>query len=272
MRFFILSLFISVSALASFEAATIYGEDGREEVVDADLVELSLGVVVAIPSQFTWQLPVVAAPTLEKRFRVCGEERFSSQPSIGSCTGIHVGDGLVLTAAHCVRDELSCEKFSWAFNYRTDVVGEAGGNLEMKDIFKCEKILATDSERDITLLKLEKTAKRKPRTNINFKASLTERIFAIGSPLGVPLKFSGMGRLTAKNTAALDTFTGNSGSPVMNEKLQPIGLLLGGHEDFFLTERGCRESFVLEESQNEERILPLNSLPASFKKLIRRAQ
>lgn len=272
MRFFILSFFISVSAFASFEAATIYGEDDREEIVDADLVELSRGVVVAIPSQFTWQLPIVAAPTLEKRFRVCSEERFSSQPSVGSCTGLHVGDGLVLTAAHCVRDEFTCEKFSWAFNYRTDVIGDEAGELKMQDVFKCEKILATDRVRDITLLKLEKAAKRKPRMTINFKAPLTERIFAIGSPLGVPLKFSGMGRLTANNTASLDTFTGNSGSPVMNEKLQPIGLLLGGHEDFFLTERGCRESFVLEESQNEERIFPLNSLPASFKKLIRRAQ
>jgi hypothetical protein len=58
----------------------------------------------------------------------------------------------------------------------------------------------------------------------------------------------------------------------MNEQRQVIGLLLGGHEDFSVTERGCRESVVLEESRHEEKIFPLASLPAQFKKQIRRAQ
>ena len=272
MRFFIVLLLISQSVFASFEAATIYGEDDRAEVADVDIVGLSLGVVVALPTQFTWQLPIVNAPTLEKRFKVCSSERFASQPSIGSCTGIHVGDGLVLTPAHCVQDELSCEKFSWAFNYRTDVIGENAGQLAMSDVFKCEKIVLTDKKNDLTLLKLEKAAKSYPQVPLRFNAPPTERIFAIGSPLGLPLKFSGMGHLSSDNTASLDVFTGNSGSPIMNEERQVIGLLLGGHEDFSVTERGCRESFVLEESQHEETIFPLTSLPPQFKKYIRRAQ
>jgi S1-C subfamily serine protease len=265
-------LLISQSVFASLEDATIYGQDDRQEVVDVDLIDLSRGVVVALPSQYTWQLPLVNAPTLEARFRVCRHERFSFQPSIGACTGIHVGDGLVLTAAHCVRDELSCEKFSWAFNYRTDVIGESAGALSINDVFKCEKIVLTDKKNDLTLLKLEKAAKRYPHMPLRFNAPRTERIFAIGSPLGLPLKFSGMGRLTAAHTASLDVFTGNSGSPILNEQRQVIGLLLGGHEDFSVTERGCRESFVLEESRNEETIFPLSTLPARFKKYIRRAQ
>jgi S1-C subfamily serine protease len=271
-RFILVVLLISQSALASFEAATIYGEDDRQEVADVDLVGLSLGVVVALPAQFTWQLPLVNAPTLEKRFKVCSDERFASQPSIGSCTGIHVGDGLVLTPAHCVHDKLSCEKFSWAFNYRTDVLGARAGALSLNDVFRCEKVVLTDKKNDVTLLKLETAARRYPRLPLRFNAPPTERIFAIGSPLGLPLKFSGMGRLTSAHTASLDVFTGNSGSPIMNEQRQVIGVLLGGHQDFSVTERGCRASFVLEESQHEDRIFPLTSLPAQFKKHIRRAQ
>lgn len=272
MRFFILLLLISQSALASFEAATIYGEDDREEVADADLVDLSLGVVVALPTQFTWQLPIVAAPSLEKRFKVCRSDRYASQPSIGSCTGVHLGKGLVLTAAHCVSNELSCEKFSWAFNYRTDVMGEQAGTLELQDIFKCQKIIATDINRDITLLQLEKTAKKKPSLSVGFKTQDSERIFAIGSPLGLPLKFSGMGTLASDGSAALDVFTGNSGSPIFNEEKQMIGMLQGGHQDFSVTEQGCRESFVLEDTEHKEQMFKLSNLPVSFKKHIRRAQ
>ena len=272
MRFFLVLLLISQSVFASFEAATIYGDDDRADVADVDIVDLSLGVVVALPTQFTWQLPLVHAPTLERRFKVCSDERFASQPSIGSCTGMHVGDGLVLTPAHCVRDQLSCEKFSWAFNYRTDVIGERAGALSINDVFKCEKIVLTDKKNDLTLLKLEKAARSYPHMPLRFNAPRTERIFAIGSPLGLPLKFSGMGQLTSDHTASLDVFTGNSGSPILNEDRQVIGLLLGGHEDFSVTERGCRKSFVLEESRHEETIFPLASLPTSFKKYIRRAQ
>lgn len=272
MRTLLVLFLFSQAVFASTEAPTVYGEDDRQEVVDVDIVDLSRGVVVALPAQFTWQLPVVNAPTLEARFRVCGSERFASQPSIGSCTGIHVGDGLVLTPAHCVHDAPSCERFRWAFNYRTDVVGDTAGTFAMNDVFRCERVVLTDKKNDLTLLKLEAAAKRQPRMAVRFDAPHTPRIFAIGSPLGLPLKFSGMGRLTADNSAALDVFTGNSGSPILNEQRQVIGLLIGGHEDFSVTERGCRESVVLEESQHEETIFPLSALPVQFKKSIRRAQ
>lgn len=267
-----LLLLISQSVFASFEAATIYGEDDREEVVDADLVDLSKGVVVALPTQFTWQLPLVAAPSLEKRFKVCRSDRYAGQPSIGSCTGVHVGEGLVLTAAHCVSSEISCEKFRWAFNYRTDVLGERAGTLELQDVFSCKKIIATDKERDLTLVQLEKSAKRMPHLPVNFSARSSERVFAIGAPLGLPLKFSGMGTLASDGTASLDVFTGNSGSPIFNEQQQMIGLLLGGHDDFTVTADGCRESYVLDETAHEEQMFKLSKLPATFKKHIRRAQ
>ncbi|MBY0516527.1 MAG: serine protease [Bacteriovoracaceae bacterium] len=257
-------------------AATIYGKDDREEVSTVNLTELSQGTVVALRAQFSWQLPSVAAPSVSYRFKVCSSDRFAEQPSIGSCTGIHLGDGVVLTAAHCVKNALDCESYKWAFNYRSDVVGETSGILKIPDAYSCDKILVTDETKDITLLRLTHSARSLPGTKVKFTNPVTNKVFAIGSPLGMPLKFSGMGDVTKVDDslaeANLDTFHGNSGSPVFNENQQLIGLLLSGGDDFKMNSQGCRESLVVSEKKHDEQFLILNSLPAPFKNYIRRAQ
>lgn len=254
---------------------SIYGLDDRQEVADAGLLTQSQAVVVAIPTQFTWKLPLVTPRSVMERFKVCPFDRFAAQPSVGSCTGMHVGDGIILTAGHCVKNNLDCEKFQWAFNYRSDVVGETTQDFELNQIFRCEKIIERDPARDLVLIQVNKGAKKLTAMKIDFNAGVTREVYALGSPLGMPLKFSGIAEL--KNVegdhgmASLDVFHGNSGSPVMNKYHQPIGMLISGGEDFSPTNEGCRESLVYDESEGHETIFMLHSLPANFKKLIRRA-
>jgi hypothetical protein len=277
----VLSLILSSLNALSYDEAlaldTIYGEDDRAEVESRVDLKLAKGIVVGVHSRYTYQLPVIDAPSLSERYNLCSWVNFAQQPSIGSCTGIHLGKGVVLTARHCIKTQYDCNLYKWAFNYNTQTVGTNSGFIELKDVYQCEKIIAADAKSDLTLIQLEKASRRKASLTLNRKEVVSESVYAIGSPLGLPLKNSGLGEVIwpGEKTiyAAIDVFQGNSGSPIFNENNKPIGILISGGEDFQQnTDFGCRENFVLHRSFGQEEVFLLQNMPEHLVNHIKKVQ
>lgn len=69
-----------------------------------------------------------------------------------------------------------------------------------------------------------------------FDVNIKDEIYVLGHPDGLALKIAGCSNVihiddTGKFVANLDTFHGNSGSPVFNERHEPIGVLVAGPDD-----------------------------------------
>ena len=68
----------------------------------------------------------------------------------------------------------------------------------------------------------------------------------IGHPSGLPQKIADGGRVKSLLeegeyfVSSLDVFAGSSGSPVISlESYQVVGMLVGGEQDYWLTDGGC---------------------------------
>ncbi len=256
-----------------FFTETIYDTDDRLNISQLPNPSLALPVAVAISHRYARLNPFITPPTLESRYRMCKGEAFAQEASLGDCTGVHVGGGIILTAQHCVKNKYDCEKLSWAFDF-TDTL-QHFPTLGFEHLYQCESILAQDVDLDVVLLKL-KTKARLPKQRIDFGVGGADQVFAIGSPLGLPLKHSGVGSAVMDSTthliAALDVFHGNSGSPIFNLNEQMIGLLVSGGRDFELDSSGCLKNYVTSADLPQERIVLLKALPENMKKIIQRAQ
>jgi hypothetical protein len=100
---------------------------------------------------------------------------------------------------------------------------------------------------DFALIQLDRKVTGHKPLAINRTSSLKkgDGIFVIGHPVGLPLKVAGGATVRDFSkigyfTSDLDTFGGNSGSPVFNARTNLIeGILVRGDEDFVDSPAGC---------------------------------
>ena len=131
--------------------------------------------------------------------------------------------------------------------------------------------LTESNPNDYLFLKVQENipSQRISQLDPNPLKGASDKIYVIGHPCGIPMKI-GLNGSIRDNTnpnffvSTLDTYGGNSGSPVFkaaNNKV--IGILIKGHKDF-VTVEGCRKSFRcgVTECRGEDatRIAPLISI------------
>lgn len=255
----------------------IYGEmdDRRDlwEVTDPSLLGLAASTAVLLPADdlevsLDGRLKAVAGRSLQKRLAVCETERFSAQLSLSprSCSGALVGPDLVLTAGHCVPDAQSCAGLRIVFGF--GIIEEGAGDGEevpefaARDVYSCRALVSPaygpDGRKgpDFAVIRLDRRVKgRKPlaisRTRVEIQPGT--RLAIIGHPSGLPTKVAagasvstsfGMDLDTDYFYSDLDSYYGNSGSPVFNIRTGLIeGVLVNGDEDFEQGRKGnCRVS------------------------------
>lgn len=183
-------------------------------------------------------------------------ERFYDEPAPARCSGVVLTGNIVATAGHCIKSEADCRstRFITGFHMRSGS-DKPHENINSNRVYSCQTLIARSdpAKSDWALVRLDRPVAEAPIVVLGEKANVRKdvEVTVVGYPLGLPAKIAGNAtvRRTEKTyfVANLDTFGGNSGSPVFNSdalkngRLLLEGLLIRGEDDFEIN-TPCRVS------------------------------
>ena len=186
-------------------------------------------------------------------YKLCGSEPFRNQPIGAFCSGVLVAADLVATAGHCVNAQ-NVTNVKFVFGFRMKSASEATTVISNGEIYTGKELLGREEEGtgpDWSLVRLDRpvTGHKIAKIRRDGKIGDQQSVHVIGHPCGLPAKFAG-GAAVRDNTkdavfvANLDTYGGNSGSPVFNSDSHTVeGLLVRGENDF-VAQGACQVSVV----------------------------
>jgi len=200
---------------------------------------------------------VLKGSPLIETLNLCPDERFSKKPSNVACTGFLVKPNLLLTAGHCVVDESDCKtkKFLFEVLDSSTKLFSSERKLQKNQIFSCHKIVArgADETSDFSLIELDRKAEGRGPLILNEKinGNVLSHVYMLGHPYGLSMILSQSALVDGIESelqikASLDSFEGNSGSPVFNsESGQVEGILINGQDDlYFDSQNKCYRNSV----------------------------
>lgn len=265
MKAFITALvLISLSAFAQGDKV-IYGEDNRVDVyasTNSVFVEYARATAAKIPNLLMRAYgnnTIFRTASLQER-GICAKERFSHQPTSAMCTGFLVSEKILVTAGHCIVDHKDCQGNKWAFDYKVDNGEQTRIQLPSKNLYACKKILARAYDHglgaDYAVIELAKkvTDRRPLSIRRSGQVPVGTPLVVIGHPSSLPTKIADGATVRRLEdhyfVADLDTFGGNSGSPVINVTSGEVeGILVRGEDDYVVdTELGCNIPKVCEQN------------------------
>ena len=124
--------------------------------------------------------------------------------------------------------------------------------FEADDVYTVSRIVAvgspTGGANDYGILELDRpVVGYTPYTKINNNINVDDSLTLIGHPVGLPKKTDKGGKVTAASQSVIrgtvDSYGGNSGSPIFDENGLLVGILVGGSADF-VNDGGCEISNV----------------------------
>jgi hypothetical protein len=228
----------------------IYGTDDRLDLYELDLILANARSVVSlfeadrVVENGDGTVDLLTTPFTTHRGRsICDNEPFRGQPLGGFCSGVLVAPDIVATAGHCVRTEASLAGARFVFGFRMVDANEAVLTVTTDDVYRGVELIARQeisSGPDWAVVRLDRPVTGHPIAAIRRAGTIEDEadLYVIGHPVGMPAKYA-PGAAVRENVAAaffvanLDTYGGNSGSPVFNKKTHIVeGLLVRGEVDF----------------------------------------
>ncbi len=273
---------LAISTLATPSLAgnkMIYGDDDRVDYYAMpENLKWAADSTVALWKRNSMRLDQKAGAynlstyTFGEGYNLCAGEKFREQPAGAFCSGALVGEDLAMTAGHCIVTQGDCNSAAFVFGY---AVHEAGGKARTEipagEVYTCSEIVkrqlvnvttAEDNMEttvygpDYALIKLDRKVKGHKPLPVNRGGGLKKGtpLFVTGHPTGLPFKFAGNARVIKDMDSAsayfstnLDTFGGNSGSPVFNAEtllIEGIHVRGEGGQHFIPTFEGCNTYLV----------------------------
>jgi hypothetical protein len=238
----------------------IYGGDDRVEVKDAPAGPRLNGTAVAAvvsaetldPTSSGWRL-AEHVPSFERRAHVCPEEPFREQPAAAECTAFLTKANVVVTAAHCVAGD-RLDQWRFVFGYQLQ---SATAGFSSAAVYSGKRIVGRAERSDGTdwaVVELDRAVVGINPLRCDQADSVRQGagVYVIGCPAGLPLKYAGNAAVRSFDpdrpyfVTNLDTYGGNSGSPVFSASTDKvIGILVRGDPDFSRHDpRGCARSLV----------------------------
>ncbi len=235
------------SVKSSVQIKVVYGDDNRVDVVDypdSEIQSLASSVAAMVPAENIDSSGNLSGDTLGDAYGLCEDQKFRDEKVSAVCTGFLVDDDLLVTAGHCVGEVAVCGTAKWVFGFHNQKT-----QVDPADVYECSSVVShsySDSTwLDYAVIKLDrKVSSRQPlrfrRTGV---VSAGEDLVIMGHPTGISLKIADDASVRSVETeyfvANLDSFGGNSGSPVFNLNSKEVeGILVRGETDY-KTENGC---------------------------------
>jgi hypothetical protein len=252
------SLALTLALLDSQKA--IYGQDNRKDVflVSSDpKINAAADAVVSLfrsnrlaPLEDGTRTKIINKVFVTE-YRLCDTsspvEPYLSQPCSAFCSGVLVAPDIIATAGHCINTPAAgtppLNEIRFVFGYRMRDENTPQLIIDNSEVYTGKQIIkqvyAPDGA-DWALVRLDRPVQGHMPVSIRRTAKISDAddLYVIGHPCGLPAKFAD-GAIVRANTDAnffvanLDTYGGNSGSPVFNRMTHQVeGLLVRGEKDF----------------------------------------
>ncbi|WPU63537.1 trypsin-like serine peptidase [Peredibacter starrii] len=266
---------ISVQAHASNKV--IYGQDNRNEVynyTNQSIVELSKSTVALVKkNEMSWDGTYYRIPlkSYGSALQLCSNEKFYEQPTAAFCSGFLIAPNKIVTAGHCITSKKDCDNTVFIFNYR--LVDKTNFYSGFKNIYTCKRVLGQQLQKggvDFAVIELDEDVEgiaplKLAQSMDNLSAN--DSVFTIGHPAGLPTKITDNAKVRSVNrndgffVTTLDTFGGNSGSPVFNAKTQEVeGILVRGDTDYVVAGSCRRENRINESAGRGETAVAISHI------------
>ena len=194
---------------------------------------------------------------------LCSDQIYFDQPVAAFCSGFVVGPDLIVTAGHCVESPSALPGIRIVFGYRrirTAKTFRIQTEIPKRDVYKILQIVEkkrNDNGADYALVKVDRKIKDHLPLPLDFDDPVVENdeLYAIGFPTGLPMKLADQAFVRSVSPdgyfiSNLDTFSGNSGSPVLRaHSLEVVGILVRGGTDYTAKRDYCQVAFVCPEQQ-----------------------
>lgn len=196
----------------------------------------------------------------------CGDERFGGQITGGWCTGFQVGPDLIVTAGHCGETNAEIQETAYVFGFQVATAGGAATtDFSADQVYFGAELVAHDlsDDGDFAVVRVDRviTAPGAAPLLIRRDGSIGigQNVGVIGHPSGLPVKVAfGDDTVVMTNQAPwivanLDTYGGNSGSPVFNAAGEVEGVLVRGAKDYEIDPaNGCFRSNRVTNAEGSE--------------------
>ena len=238
-----------IAAALRIGQKVIYGVDDRKdlfEVSDQNVNTNSRGVVSLFRASGIVSNGDGTSTLQTGKFgqlnSLCQQEPYYHQPAGAFCSGFLVAPAIIATAGHCV-DEGNVSTVRFVFGFQMSDASTATLRIPDSDIYAGAEVIGrklTDDGTDWCLVRLDREVNDRQILALRSQGKVADNagVYVLGHPSGLPLKFAEGANVRTNTqdaffTANLDTYGGNSGSPVFNRDTHEVeGILVRGATDF----------------------------------------
>lgn len=215
---------------------------------------------------------------LKDAANLCSSEKFSKNIVVpDTCSGFLIADDLVMTAGHCINSAKDCNSMKIVFGVSNAKEVDNGFVVDDYNIYQCKRVITSSNElgNDFSVIQLDRKVKARDFFKLGDDSEITDKtsVFMMGHPLGLAATYTTpvpvvnfQGATTFR--APLDSFGGNSGSPVIDTKSNKVlGILTRGKADFEEVSNGrtnCQRYATYKENDEGETIQRIGDIKESL--------
>ncbi len=232
----------------------IYGTDDRKEYYQSGdkikTLSKSVGALVStsrLKESTEGDLFTYSTISYASAYDLCESEPFRAQNILPFCSSFLIAPDIMVTAGHCILDNADCGDISVVFDYSIESssatsVPVGPKSFSSSNVYSCKAVLArsqgTTTGVDYTIFQLDRPVENRLPLKIRRSGNIanSSNITVVGFPMGLPMKIDTNGSVREVSSSYfisnLDTYGGNSGSPIINNiTLEVEGILISGEED-----------------------------------------